>query len=212
MDREEIRIRPYRPDDLDDLYRICLLTADSGKDATALFQEPKLPGDLFAAPYGIFQPSLAFVAEDAAGVGGYILGALDSREFEQRLESDWWPRLRGHYPAPPAGLPEDQWTREQSFASWIHHPEQTPAELAERYPSHLHIDLLPRLQGRGLGQRLIETLIRALRDQGSWGLHMHVGLGNQRAAGFYLHVGFTELPATDVRIFAMDLREAPRTP
>ena len=60
---------------------------------------------MHAAPYGIFQPSLAFVAEDDAGVGGYILGALDSESFEDRLERDWWPRLRGRYPEPPADVP-----------------------------------------------------------------------------------------------------------
>jgi ribosomal protein S18 acetylase RimI-like enzyme len=73
----------------------------------------------------------------------------------------------------------------------------------------MHIDLLPRLQGRGLGRRLISTLTGALRDQGSRGLHLHVNLGNQRAAEFYRHVGFTELPVTGVRLFVMDLRTMP---
>ena len=39
-------------------------------------------------------------------------------------------------------------------------------------------------------------LIAALRDQGSPGVHLHVPRGNQHAAGFYRHIGFTELPAT----------------
>jgi hypothetical protein len=37
-------------------------------------------------------------------------------------------------------------------------------------------------------------------------VHLLVGDGNQRAVSFYQHVGFTELPATDVRIFSMDLQ------
>ena len=78
----------------------------------------------------MFEPSLAFVAEDAAGVGGYVLGALDSQDFEARLERDWWPKLRAGYPETPAGLPEDRWTREQAKAHLIHHPWVTPGELA----------------------------------------------------------------------------------
>jgi hypothetical protein len=33
---EPARIRPYQPDDLDDLYRICVQTADNGQDATSV--------------------------------------------------------------------------------------------------------------------------------------------------------------------------------
>ena len=110
-------IRPYRDSDLDDLYRICLQTGDSGQDATSMFDDPRLLGHVFAAPYGLFEPSLAFVAEDEAGVGGYIVGALDSRAFAERLEADWWPALRDRYPAPPAELPPDQWTPDQRTAA-----------------------------------------------------------------------------------------------
>jgi ribosomal protein S18 acetylase RimI-like enzyme len=34
-------------------------------------------------------------------------------------------------------------------------------------------------------------------------LHLHVRHGNQRAAGFYRHVGFAKLPADDVHVFTM---------
>ena len=87
----------------------------------------------------------------------------------------------------------------------IHHPWDRHKALSERYPSHLHIDLVPRLQGRGLGRQLVATLISALRQHGSPGVHLMAGRDNQRAAGFYRHVGFTELPVTDIYIFAMEL-------
>ena len=213
MDRTRARIRPYRPGDLDDLYRICLLTSDSGRDGTSLYRDPRLVGQVFAAPYGLFEPTLAFVMEDAAGVGGYIVGALDSQAFEQQLESKWWPGLRSRYPDPPPGLPPERWTPDQRMASMIHHPLHSPDEVTRRYPSHLHINLLPRLQASGNGSQLTRTLIAALRDQGSPGVHLYVPRSNRRAAGFYRHFGFTELPASElavfgVHLFAMDLRQA----
>ena len=211
---EKFSIRPFRPDDLDDLYRICLRTADSGRDATALFRDPMLPGHVWAAPYAVLEPSLAFVAVGPEGVAGYVVGARDSTVFAQRLEERWWPGLRARYPDPPASLPGDRWTRDQQTAHLIHHPYPVPAELAGRYPSHLHINLLPPLQGHGAGRRLIETLTGALRAQGSPGLHLHVGVANPRAARFYGRVGFTEIPSgsPSSRVFVMTLSGGPADP
>jgi ribosomal protein S18 acetylase RimI-like enzyme len=207
MADDRAEIRPYRSADLDDLYRICLQTAADGQDATTLFSDPMLPGHVFAAPYGIFEPSLAWVAEDSAGAAGYVLGALDTRAFEDRLARDWWPALRARYPEPAqvtAAVPELELLTLQA----IHQPFITDPALVSSYPSHLHIDLLPRLQGRGFGRRLIETLLASLRASGSGGVHLHVGRGNQRAAEFYRHVGLTELPAAGrPRVFVMKLAE-----
>ena len=202
------RIRPYRPRDLDALYQVCLQTGRNGGDATALYRDPWLIGHVHAAPYGIFQPALAFVAEDDAGVGGYILGALDSKAFDARLERDWWPRLRGRYPEPPAEVPQEQWTADQRKAHAIHHRyREPPAEVAARYPSHLHIDIVPRLQSGGNGRRLMTALTSALCEQGSPGVHLRVHAENTRAIGFYRHVGFTQVPFDDGAVlFAMDLR------
>ena len=203
MQSEPVHIRPYQPADLDDVYRICLLTADNGQDGTSLFSDPRLPGHLYAGPYARFEPSLAFVAEDSGGVGGYTLGALDSQAFEERLERDWWPALRTDYPE--RDLDAGSSPPEQYAIHDIHHPWRTADELAAGFPSHLHIDLLPRMQGRGIGRRLIATMIAALSDRGSPGLHLFVNPGNENAAGFYRHLGFSEYPATDQNIFTMDL-------
>ena len=62
---------------------------------------PRLPGQVYAAPYAIFEPSLAMVAQDADGVAGYIVAAFESLAFEHGLEQNWWPRLRPRYPEPP---------------------------------------------------------------------------------------------------------------
>ena len=100
MDRIQALVRPYRPSDLDALYQICLLTGDDGQDATPLFSDPRLLGHFFAAPYGLFEPALAFVAEDTAGVGGYILSALDTQAFRND-----WNALGGLICAPAIPIP-----------------------------------------------------------------------------------------------------------
>jgi ribosomal protein S18 acetylase RimI-like enzyme len=207
MESESASIRPYRASDLDALYRVCLQTADNGQDASSLYRDPWLPGHVYAAPYGLFQPGLAFVAADEAGVGGYIVAALDSVAFEERLERDWWPRLRGRYPDPPPAAAGERWTPDQVTAHQIHAPWSAAAGLAGSYPSHLHINLLPRLQGRGHGRALVAALAGALRSAGSPGVHLHVSPANQRAVAFYRHLGFAPVPGAASPALAMDLRD-----
>ena len=63
-----VAIRPYRASDLPALYDICLKTGDNGADATRLYADPGLIGEIFAAPYAALEPGHAFVAEDDEGV------------------------------------------------------------------------------------------------------------------------------------------------
>ena len=212
MDSDSFFIRQYKPTDLDDLYNVCLKTADNGEDGTQLFRDPRLPGDVYLAPYVTLGPSLAFVAQDAEGVAGYIVAALDSRAFDQWLEDDWMPKLRVRYPEPSPEVAAALSALEQDALVNIYHRWDTADELATRFPSHMHIDLLPRVQARGIGRKLVDALVGRLRDQGSPGLHLIVGDGNPKAVGFYRHVGFAEVPAerlypvTGLHVFVMDLR------
>src|SRR5437868_13360969 len=98
------KIRNYRAGDLDSVYRICLETGAHGNDATHLYRDPRVIGHVYAGAYVAFEPENAFVLEDDEGVGGYIIGAADSRAFERKLQADWWPALRNAY-ADPSGTP-----------------------------------------------------------------------------------------------------------
>ena len=188
----DIEIRPCRAADEPDLYRICLATGESGQDASGLYEDSDIVGHIYAGPYPRFSPDTCFVAEDADGVTGYILGALDTRRFEADLETHWWPPLRARYADPPRDSRAD-WTRDQWRAWQIHHPFATPDWLAGPYPSHLHIDLLPRLQGRGIGKRMVDHWLGRVRALGSRGAHLGVGPSNTRALKFYRAYGWREI-------------------
>jgi len=185
-------IRPCESKDLDALYSICLATGDSGADASSLYADPKVIGHLYAAPYALFSPQCAFVVEDSTGVGGYILGALDTRAFEALLEEKWWPTLRPLY-QDPTGKPPPKWSVDEMRSWQIHHPRPAPDRIATPYPSHLHIDLLSRLQGRGIGRQLVELWLATVKRLGSTGAHLGVSPANRRAIGFYRAGGWREL-------------------
>jgi ribosomal protein S18 acetylase RimI-like enzyme len=184
------RIRDATPSDLAALYDICLKTGESGADASHLYRDPQLIGQLYAAPYLVLAPELAIVVEDDAGVGAYIVGALDTLAFEARMEAEWWPALRKRY-ADPQG-PPGGWSADEMRAWQIHHPRPPPARIVGPYPSHLHINLLPRLQGRGLGQALLDAWLTRAAAMGSRGVHLGVSAVNHRALRFYRAYGLEE--------------------
>ncbi len=185
-------IRPYAPEDLEALYRIALKTGEAGGDATDLYEDAELVGHIYAAPYGVLSPQTAFVAEDEDGVAGYIVGALNTRAFEALAEEAWWPALRRRY-VDPVDLSPEAWTPDQTRAYQIHHPHPAPRRVVEAYPSHLHINLLPRLQGRGVGKRLMDVWLDTVAALGSPGVHLGVASSNARGLRFYRTYGWEQL-------------------
>lgn len=197
-------IRPYRSSDLDALYDICLKTGDNGDDATHLYRDPKLLGHLYAAPYAVLEPDLTFVLEDEGGVCGYILGTFDSKTFYERLEREWLPGLRESYSKPTGD--EKSWTRDARIIRQFYETITPDETVVGRYPSHLHIDLLPRAQGQGNGHALMETFLAALKSKGSPGVHLGTSPQNRRAERFYRKMGFSELKRLELHTLVMGKR------
>jgi ribosomal protein S18 acetylase RimI-like enzyme len=183
-----MHIRPFRPADEPALYDVCLRTADSGRDATGQYADPRLPGHVYVGPYLALAPELAFVLDHTGTAVGYVLGALDTAQFEAACEASWWPALRRRYPNPA-----DPRTPDERLAAIIHQPYVQSPEITAGYPSHLHIDLLPVAQGRGYGRAMLERLIEALAAAGSPGVHLGVAASNVNAIGFYRRLGFKAL-------------------
>jgi len=185
-------IRLARPDDAPAAYYVCLKTGDYGQDGEPFYREdPDALGRIFVGPYLAFEPELGLILEDDEGICGYALGAFDSRAFYARNEAEWRPTLCASFAA-PEGDPS-RCTRVQQVYHWYHNPDYFCPEPYEAYPSHLHIDLLPRAQGRGYGRRLLEGVMDKLRQRGSPGAHLGVSMVNTRAFGFYQRLGFREL-------------------
>ncbi len=179
-------IRPYHPADITALFDICLKTGNSGRDATSHFRDKEILGLYYAAPYVAYQPSLCFILsrEDTRPVG-YILGTSDTARFSEWAEERWFPLLRQRY----VTLPENFTDRDRHIAELIRRGYPVKEALKD-YPAHLHIDILPEGQGGGMGRRLMETFIRALKENGVPALHLEVGKANPRAIDFYRHLGF----------------------
>ena len=185
-------IRPFRSDDLEALYRISLATGLAGGDASPLYADPRLLGHIYAAPYALLEPQLALVVEDGEGVAGYAVGTTDTTAWEQKLEQAWWPSLRERY-AMPAEADASGWTHDQRRAFTIHRPAATPRAVALPYPAHLHMNLLPRLQRRGVGTTLFDRWTTVARARGATAVHVAINRANTGGAEFWTKMGFADL-------------------
>jgi len=193
---DEITIRKAVLSDIPYLYEICLKTGDEGKDATSLFFDPYLIGQYYAAPYLLFPKGICFVAEYQNRPQGYIVAVPDTAAFRQWMEEQWLPPIRKRCPSP--FLPSIIRTEKEKHILELIHQKQFPINLTERpwlpdYPAHLHIDLLPSLQGKGTGRALMNALFAELENQKVPGLHLGVGGTNTGAIAFYRKMGFSVL-------------------
>ena len=197
---EEINIRKAVMSDLPYVYEICLKTGDSGKDATNLFYDPYLIGHYYAAPYLVYPKSICFVAEYQYRPQGYIIATPDTAAFGKWMEEEWLVPLRNRYNQPtPEALIRSE--KEAHIINEIHNQHYPVDEddqiIYAEYPAHLHIDMLPSLQGKGLGRTLTDTLFAELKQQGVPGLHLGVSNSNQGAVAFYNKLGFSVLKEHD---------------
>ncbi|PXA98959.1 GNAT family N-acetyltransferase [Nostoc sp. 3335mG] len=183
-----MHIRPARPEDRQALFSICLLTANAGTDASALYSDPDYPGLVWSVPYFDFAPNHAFVLADGDEVLGYVVGTPDTQAFEQRLDQEWWPALAKKYAGRTAEAKFDD-----VVLGRIRQPKHSDPTIAKTHPAHLHINLLPPAQSGGWGRKMIETELNSLRDAGAPAMHLGLSLTNDRAYGFYKHIGLEEI-------------------
>lgn len=186
-------IRPARVSDSPALSTICLLTANAGTSAVHLHKYPEFPGLVYAEPYIKMPSTFGYVVEAADGqVVGYCLATTDSRKFEQEEEELWWPPLRIKYPIELQNseelLPQDKY-----FIGLFHNMHRLDDASIAFSPAHLHIDILPQYQRKGLGRQLIDACVKYLQQQSISGLWIGMDTRNETAKPFYGKLGFRKI-------------------
>jgi ribosomal protein S18 acetylase RimI-like enzyme len=188
------RIRRYRPEDREAVEDICVRTAHKGGDSRLYYRDPGIFPSIFAIPYVVLEPDLAFVLDDGAGRAvGYILGAEDTPRFVEDFRTEWLPLAARRHPEPD-GPPN---TPDEAMIRLLHHPERMLVPEVAAYPAHLHIDLLPGWQGQGHGRTLMRTLLQALQDKRVPAVHLSMVTANTPARAFYDRLGFHEIEVPD---------------
>lgn len=216
-------IRPYQAKDRSAVTEVCVRTAAGGGDARGIYSDDDLMPEVYCLPYVTYAPDLAWVVEEAGpsddargdadsgadagtpapgAVGGdvigYVVAVADTRAFVDWYRREWAPGFRRRHPRP--GVMRRAFRYDE--ADLVRHggdPDRLLAALTAdeltAYPAHLHIDLLPAGQRRGLGRRLLDTLRTELAARGVPGVHLGMDPANTGARAFYDRYGFRELPS-----------------
>jgi ribosomal protein S18 acetylase RimI-like enzyme len=185
-----MKLRRARHEDAAALAEICALTGHRGRDARGVYADPSLLAAMYLLPYLALEPMWCWVCcEGDDTPAGYIVGTPDTRRFSQRAETSCWPPLRTQHPLPAT----DDDGAQARLTRVLHAGPPTDLPFLHSHPAHLHIDLLPSAQGRGIGTRLMATFIEALREAGVPGVHLGVSAHNPGAIAFYRRVGFETL-------------------
>lgn len=172
-------VRPGLSTDADLVAAVCVATAEAGRPQPVDVADPDLVALVYARPYLALEPQTSRVLIDEGTIVGYVVGAVHSPSFYRRWRAEWTGR---HLPRPAGADP--------GLVRLLTHPELALPPDVVRYPSHLHVNLLPAARGGGLGARLVHSFLGGLAAAGSPGVHLRVNADNTRAQRFYERLGF----------------------
>lgn len=209
-------IRPAVPEDTPALSRICLLTGDAGQSAESLHRHGELPGFVWVLPYVLLPSETArtwgfVLVDDAASndvhttetIKGYIVGTSDTRAYEATTKAEWWPPLRIRYPLSSNG--DERIKADQDCIDTIHRgPDAALEACLAVSPAHMHVNLLPEVQGRGWGRRLVGRVVEHLRGQDVNAVWLGMDERNTAARKFYERIGFQEIKGSPSNLMALD--------
>ena len=162
-------IRTYSPSDRIHIEHICAPDESSMREALLR---------CFCYYYIEQEPENCFVCEIDGTVCGYVLCAESFEKWESKMQQIYM----NNDPICTA-IGSATITNLRPFAV--------------AYPAHLHIDLAPEAQGKGLGTQLLQHLILHLQERESTGLMLDVAVDNTGAQRFYARNGFAFLDSDD---------------
>lgn len=166
---DEIIIRPYEAADRQAVRQICYETGFMGSSIASQYGDFESYADIFSAYYTDQEPDLAFVATQSGQVVGYALSALDSRKV-------WSPMMVALRHA----ITRLACFRAGTFRFYLRSTYDLLRDLGSRhrpsfdrarFPSHVHINLLPSARNGYAARDLMFHSFDRLSERRSPGLH-----------------------------------------
>lgn len=172
----DLRVEPFTPEHRDELRAVCLAQASERARTSEVHRRFTLL--MYCDAY--LDQGVAYMLTDERGEAhGYVLAAEDAHAWRTTFEP---------YRLKIEGLGAE-------YARRVAEELDFYERVAPLYPAHLHIDIAEEYTGRGGGRLLIETLLARLAADGVPGVVFGVAAANERAVGFYRHMGFELLEA-----------------
>jgi ribosomal protein S18 acetylase RimI-like enzyme len=185
-----VHIRPYQPGDREGVRRVCYQTGFMGESAEWFWRDQPSFADMFCGWWTDHRPQSALVAELDGDVAGYLLGCEDSR-LATGEGTTLLRHLVGRGCALRPGTAGVMWRMlGDALVDGIRGQLPPVRVWDERWPAHLHIDLLPACRGQGVGALLVRRWLTTLRQEGIAGCHLQTMAENRGAVDFFEAMGF----------------------
>ena len=185
----EVVTRRFQPDDAEPIRSICHRTGFMGEPVEWMWKDRQSFTAFFCDWWLQNEPESVLVAELDGVVSGYLLGCEDSRRVTHETRTFFRQlALRGCGVRP--GTAAVMWRMlGDGLVDGIRGrlPERV---WDQRWPAHLHINLLPTLRRQGAGRRLVSEWLGRLRDHEVPGCHLQTTAENTRAVAFFEAMGF----------------------
>lgn len=186
----QIEVRPYDVADRDELVSVVFEAAGQGAPSSEVWGHHASLAEVYLTPYLDLEPDSVFVVTVDGRPAGYLAGCVDESSFpseEERTSAAIKKYRLFRMPGPRRfflGAALDT-----ALLKLRRVP--TAGEFTDpRWPSHLHIDLMPEARGAGAAAGLMELWFARLREVGSPGCYLQTSAENTRAVAFFERVGF----------------------
>ncbi len=189
----DLFVRPYQPNDLEDVRTICFETGYMGDPIAWQYRDRASFCHLFCDWHALHHPDTAWVIDRDGRAVGYLLGCPDVRVGGQGAHEAAYKRdhvmKRGLFLRPGTARflrrSATDLARDRRILDW-------PID-ADAHPADLHIDLLPEARGQGLGRVLMNTWFDRLKELEIPGVHLGTWGENAGAISFFESMGFSQI-------------------
>jgi ribosomal protein S18 acetylase RimI-like enzyme len=188
---DAVEIRAYEPRDRQAVREICRSTAYGGAEEALI--DPHLFVDLMIRAYTDFAAGSVWVAERRGGVVGYLAGGFNRGRLH-RVQA--WRVVPGAVARSLGrGLlwRRSLWRLLADLPGFLAEARRAEAPDEERYPGHVHVNVLPDSRGRGAGRRLVERFLDEARHRGLPGVRAVIYETNHPGRRFFERLGFRPL-------------------
>ena len=170
----DLTIRQYSEKDYDRVREICTATAPP-----VLQKKRDLLLALYCDYYIEQEPDNCFMlADENDCVVGYVLIAENEQKYRQIYTAEYLPKVKKYSPL--------LWLVKKGALK-----KEDPKFLP--FPAHLHIDILPEYQDKGLGAKLLDAAFAHLKSKKVPSIMLGVSTANKKAVRFYERYGFKPL-------------------
>jgi len=164
----------------------------------SLYSDREMVADIVTRYYTDFEPESCFVAASRGVVVGYLTAAMNTRKYALTMAA------RIFVPAIAAALRrgtlftgESRRMFRAGFRNLAGHSKRIKPAL-DRFPAHIHIDILKDARGQGTGSRLLAVFMGHAASRGVKGVHATVRADHPEGRRFFERNRFAEVGAYEV--------------